>query len=529
MSVPKCLQWVRNAAESSRLAMAGLLAAMCLASGCSQEPAKSDPAASPTTEAQLATPPTPTAPVKLIFIHHSCGENWLSDSNGGLGKALAQNNYFVSDTNYGWGPNGIGDRTDITNWPEWFTGLRSREHLDALYSETEQHCQYTRIAEDPGGENRIVMFKSCFPNSNLEGKPTDPPLRGEGLTVANAKAIYQELRTYFSTRPDRLFIAVTAPPVQDATWAANARAFNQWLVEEWLADYKGNNVAVFDFYNVLTGPENHHRLVGGKPEHTFHPGKNTLAYPSDDDHPSRDGNQKATKEFVPLLGSWYATWAGASGQTATPDKPAAGLASPPEAPEVPSSPGVPPETSPASATKAIEDYEGNLSNWAAFLDEGKETRLTFTLDQQIKRAGSASLRIQYDLAADSWAACSQVYDRPRDWSGSEGMCLYLHVEQKGQPITVVAYGGKSSEDLLHFERTIEAGQEAVDGWQRIQILWSQLRLPEWQGDAKQKYDPSSAMGMGFTFQSGEAGRSGGSVWVDEVSLVFPDENAAPEE
>jgi len=44
--------------------------------------------------------------VKLIFIHHSCGENWLSDGDGGLGLALEANNYFVSDTNYGWGQRG---------------------------------------------------------------------------------------------------------------------------------------------------------------------------------------------------------------------------------------------------------------------------------------------------------------------------------------------------------------------------------------------------------------------------------------
>ena len=55
----------------------------------------------------------PAAPLKLIFIHHSCGENWLADDNGGLARALEQNHYFVSDTNYGWGPEAIGDRTDI--------------------------------------------------------------------------------------------------------------------------------------------------------------------------------------------------------------------------------------------------------------------------------------------------------------------------------------------------------------------------------------------------------------------------------
>ena len=54
-------------------------------------------------------PNPPTSPVRLIFIHHSTGGNWLADPNddsphGGLGRALMNNNYYVSATNYGWGP-----------------------------------------------------------------------------------------------------------------------------------------------------------------------------------------------------------------------------------------------------------------------------------------------------------------------------------------------------------------------------------------------------------------------------------------
>ncbi|NBD35317.1 MAG: hypothetical protein GVY30_04885, partial [Chloroflexi bacterium] len=46
--------------------------------------------------APLADDPSPPdEPVKLIFIHHSCGENWLNDSDGGLGIALRDANYFV--------------------------------------------------------------------------------------------------------------------------------------------------------------------------------------------------------------------------------------------------------------------------------------------------------------------------------------------------------------------------------------------------------------------------------------------------
>jgi hypothetical protein len=263
-----------------------------------------------------ASPPGQTT--KLIFIHHSTGENWLADDNGQLGRKLGENNYFVSDTNYGWGPDGIGDRTDIPNWPEWFTSPESGRILKAVYSESGRHSPYSRSLTDPGGENEIVMFKSCFPNSDLEGKPTDRPARGDGLTVSNAKAIYNELLTYFATRPDKLFVVITAPPLQDPTHARNARAFNNWLVHDWLSSYAGRNVAVFDFYNVLTGPKNHHRFVNSSIEHVTERGGDTLHYPSDgDDHPSQAGNRKATAEFIPLLNVYYHRWKAAGGKGAS--------------------------------------------------------------------------------------------------------------------------------------------------------------------------------------------------------------------
>jgi hypothetical protein len=36
-------------------------------------------------------PAPPVSPVKLIFIHHSCGKNWLTKGNGGLDIALKNN------------------------------------------------------------------------------------------------------------------------------------------------------------------------------------------------------------------------------------------------------------------------------------------------------------------------------------------------------------------------------------------------------------------------------------------------------
>ena len=52
-------------------------------------------------QAAALNPAPPSHTIKLVFIHHSTGENWLRDDYGGLGQALSANNYYVSDTNYG--------------------------------------------------------------------------------------------------------------------------------------------------------------------------------------------------------------------------------------------------------------------------------------------------------------------------------------------------------------------------------------------------------------------------------------------
>jgi hypothetical protein len=248
--------------------------------------------------------------VKLIFIHHSTGENWLADGYGNLGIELGANNYFVSDTNYGWGPNNIGDRTDIPDWVEWFSSADTPTYMNALFNESSQNCSYSRTLSDPGGENEIVMFKSCFPNSALEGNPDDPPDPDGWLTVGHAKWVYNEILQYFQAHPEKLFVVITAPPLSDPTYAANARAFNNWLYYDWLASYTQTNVAVFDFYNVLTHANAHHRYVSATDqiEHVAIPGANTLYYPSGDDHPNAAGSQKATAEYVPLLNIFYNRW-----------------------------------------------------------------------------------------------------------------------------------------------------------------------------------------------------------------------------
>jgi hypothetical protein len=314
------------------------------------------------TQAAALNSNPPSTPVRLIFIHHSVGENWLNpdlESGGALLTALNSNWYFVSDTYYDWEPmdpdlgNYIGSHTDIGNWFNWFLGPYHDNNLAALYTQTGIFTNSSWLNAipnpGPGGQNQIILFKSCFPNSAvLSGNPGDPPRLSSSInpnpiwgkstgevtseqdlySVSNVKGMYRDLLGYFATRQDKLFILITPPPVHPdnesiAGSSDRARAINTWLIHHWLDNYPYHNVAVFDFFNVLTSNGgdvythdleaaggNHHRLVNGQVQHVIQVNNNYSAYPSGDSHPTAAGSQKATGEFVPLLNVAFHAWQG---------------------------------------------------------------------------------------------------------------------------------------------------------------------------------------------------------------------------
>jgi hypothetical protein len=475
--------------------------------------------------AQADVPTPPAEPVKLIFIHHSTGENWLADGYGDLGLALAQNNYFVSDTNYGWGPDSIGDRTDIPNWPEWFASENTPRFMDALFNESEQHSGYTRTFDDPGGENQIVMFKSCFPNSALEGNPTDPPDPDGWLSVGHAKYVYNEILAYFATRPDKLFVVITAPPLSDSTYAENARAFNNWLLNDWLRenDYPLNNVAVFDFYNVLTGPDAHHRFANGQVEH-IRGTRNTLYYPSGDDHPSQEGSRKATEEFVPLLNVFYHRWKA--------DAPA----QPPGQAETPASPTEAPALLEPTATFAtahppdvpllhtgIDDFEAGpppgSAGWEAFWDNSTPTTITCAPDATAAHSGAQALHISFDITANSWATCALFFDAPQDWSAARGLSFYLRAGQPGWSFNVDVYAG-APEARETYIFPVEAAPESATNWAFAGPAWHQFLRANWEADAGTPFDRAERVsGLAFGFAAGPDAPLAGELWIDDLQWV----------
>jgi len=460
----------------------------------------------PSLNFQIDNSNPPDEVVKLIFIHHSTGENWLTDGYGDLGKTLDQNNYFVSDTNYGWGPDSIGDRTDIPNWTEWFASANTPAYMNVLFNETEQHSSYTRALSDPGGENEIIMFKSCFPNSALEGSSNDPAGSYEELSVSGAKYVYNAILPYFASRSDKLFIVITAPPLSDSTYSKNARAFNQWLVNDWLREnnYTLNNVAVFDFYNILTDPNAHHRVKDGQIEHVIG-SRNTLYYPSGDDHPSVEGSRKATEEFLPMLNVFYHRW-----KESVPLQPAPEPASATQT-------GSQPKPS-AVVTGSIDNFDAGNNNWEAFRDETTSTVMACATESNTGRVGN-SLKLDFNISANSWGTCALMYETPQDWSAGNGLAFYFRAAQTGLLFNVDLYAGSfgNRETYLY---TVEAPAESVNGWIPLELRWEDFHRADWEENPGTPFGKANQVtGMAFGFGTLPDAPNTGAIWIDDLSLL----------
>ncbi len=264
--------------------------------------------------AQMSDAAPPGRQIDLLFIHHSIGGQLFAPEGpdvqshhiyesfpegGDLREMLEQDGYRVHEASYG---SRIGEHTDLFDWlPKFST------EMDEILRTEEQDTEL------PGGRrNQIVMFKSCYPNSKFvgEGEGEGDPA-GPDLTLANAKATMRALLPLFAEEPETLFVYLTAPPLApriepEPLWKVAARKvlgkswgpeelahsgeiaaeFNHWLTapDGWLADYPHDNVAVFDYWYVLTGEGE----------------SNLLAYPTHDGydaHPAREGQRAA----APLL------------------------------------------------------------------------------------------------------------------------------------------------------------------------------------------------------------------------------------
>ncbi len=257
--------------------------------------------------------PAPERKLDLLFIHHSIGDQLLAEPGpegvrgqsprgGGMRRLLEKAGYEVHTATY---HSRLGDQTDVFDWPAKFNAhiaeLLTTEDGDAPMADGKRHD--------------VILFKSCYPNNEFVGRgeaPGNP--KGPGLTLENAKAAMRSILPTFERHPETLFVFLTTPPLAPRTYperlglwlvravtgrstvrrmekaAPLAREFASWAASEqgWLEGYPLKNVAVIDYYDLLTD----------------HGASNFLAFPSDggkNSHPTSDGQKRAAPEIVDQL------------------------------------------------------------------------------------------------------------------------------------------------------------------------------------------------------------------------------------
>jgi hypothetical protein len=319
-------------------------------------------------------------------------------------------------------------------------------------------------------------------------------------------------------------VVIGAPPLQDPTYADNARAFNNWLVNDWLAEnnYPHNNVAVFGFYNVLTHPDNHHYYQDGQIQYIDN-GSNTLYYDSDgDDHPNVTGSQKATDEFIPLLNIYYHRWrAGAPAQP--PVQATTAPAEPTEAPAevsgeepAPVEPGAPP------SGDLVDDFETGAppasNGWEPYWDASTQTTIQCAPQGDMAHNGGNALHINFNVDANSWATCALTFDQVRDWSAGQGISFYVHANQPAMVFDVIVNSGEPGA-LTTYQFAVETTPEMVDGWVHMEFPWNMILGADWEGDAGNPVDPTRVTGISFGFNTFPDTPNTGEIWVDDIRIL----------
>jgi hypothetical protein len=196
----------------------------------------------------------------IIFLHHSTGGNvW----NGNLP--------------------GSGDSKDLITVPGWFTNYNNQNgtayHIEErIFPKAEPygwknypHDYYNIWVKNAGNEPYMeeptleiltkdydmIIFKHCFPVSNIKEDIGNPDIDSPEKRIENYKLQYEALKAKINEFPDKKFIIWTgAALVKKKTSEDNAKrakAFFDWVRNEW--DTEGDNIYIWDLYELETEGE----------------------------------------------------------------------------------------------------------------------------------------------------------------------------------------------------------------------------------------------------------------------------------
>lgn len=122
-------------------------------------------------------------------------------------------------------------------------------------------------------EYQVIIFKHCFPASNIQADQDTADINSDIKTISNYKLQYAALRNKLHEFPDTKFILFTGAALVKSgvteDEAIRAKEFFTWVTDEW--DQEGDNIYLWDFYKLQTEGGLYFRDVDAASSNDSHP------------------------------------------------------------------------------------------------------------------------------------------------------------------------------------------------------------------------------------------------------------------
>jgi hypothetical protein len=193
----------------------------------------------------------------IVFLHHSTGGNvwngnlpggvpveeastvpgWFTNYNGQNGTAYhIKEQIFPKAEPYGW-----------KNYPHDYYNIWVKNGGDSTFMEEPTLEILTQDYD-------MVIFKHCFPVSNIQEDTGIPDIDSPEKRIENYKLQYEALKAKMHEFPDKKFIVWTgAALVKKKTSEDNAKRakeFFDWVRNDW--DSENDNIYLWDLYELET-------------------------------------------------------------------------------------------------------------------------------------------------------------------------------------------------------------------------------------------------------------------------------------
>ncbi len=196
-------------------------------------------------EEAAAEKPAVDNSANIIFLHHSTGNNvwqggvakWFADFNAGNGTSYEiTERTFPSGDPYAW------KNYPFDYWNIWVKNAGPEPYMEEPTLEI--------LTKD----YNVIVFKHCYPVSNILEDTGNPDIASEEKRAENYKLQYAALKEKLHQYPDVKFIVWTgAAQVEKKTNPENgarAREFFTWVKNDW--DQPGDNIYIWDLFELET-------------------------------------------------------------------------------------------------------------------------------------------------------------------------------------------------------------------------------------------------------------------------------------